>query len=140
MNSQAGEMKNGAKMRRFSIGKQSGLMVIDLLPEFLACLEMRHMLGRHFHLLAGFGISPHPGGAVIQAETAKSAYLDAPARRQGLDHGVEYGFHGQLGVRTLKLRVPDGKPCDEFGFGHSAQGFLSNQLIADQGSFQSAYC
>src|SRR4051794_40731448 len=63
----------GALLRSPPDGRLCVLLEIDPLAQFLACLEMGHVLLRHLHLLAGLGIAPRPRRAVVQAEAAEAA-------------------------------------------------------------------
>src|SRR5688572_16023825 len=62
--------------------------VVDPLSQVLAGLEMRHVLARQRHCLAGLGITALPRRPEVQRERAEATYLDAISRRQGIAHDL----------------------------------------------------
>src|SRR5438105_3477573 len=50
--------------------------LVDQLLQFFPRLEVRNLLGRHFHFLAGLGVAAGARFAAAEAEAAESAQLD----------------------------------------------------------------
>src|SRR5256885_12184676 len=99
-----------------------GLLTLEVhaFAQFLARLEMWHVLGRNMYFIARLWIAPHARRAVVQAETTKTADLDPMALGQTFRHGVQDHFHRKLGIACDQLR----KMCRQLGYqlrlGHSA--------------------
>src|SRR5262249_37423713 len=60
-------------------------LLVDQLLELLARLEVRNLLRRHVHFVAGLRVTPLPRLAFAQAEAAESAQLDLLAAMQRID-------------------------------------------------------
>src|SRR5262245_30343255 len=83
---------------RHSVGRNRSLarrrggrrsFFVDELLELLAGLEVRHLLRRHIHLVAGFRVAALPRLTLAQPETAEAAQLDLLAAVQRLDDAAE---------------------------------------------------
>ena len=76
------------------------LLFLDVhtLAQFLPRLEVRHVFGRHLHLLPRLGVASRARGPVIEPEAAESPDLDALALRQALPHGVEDHLHRKFRI------------------------------------------
>src|SRR4029453_6731509 len=112
---------------------------VDALPQFLAGLEMRHEFLRHLHLFAGLGVASGPRRAVVEAEAAESADLDALTLREGLAHRVEDHLDRELGILGHQLRKLRRQSVDQLRFGHctcpAGHPFV---LVSDSLAFSSA--
>src|SRR3954469_18081852 len=86
-------------------GLPSSLVVIHALAQLLARLEVRHVLARDLHLLAGLGVAPRSRRPVVQPEAADPADLDAIAGREGVRHRVQHRLDRQLRVLRSELAV-----------------------------------
>src|SRR5258706_5458886 len=91
---------------------------VDPLAQLLAGLEVRHVLLRHLHLLARLGIAAGARRAVVEAEAAETADLDAVAGEQRVGHGVENHLDGVLGILRHQLRVALREARNELRLGH----------------------
>src|SRR5687768_3348872 len=94
------------------------LLEIHALAKLLARLEVRNVLLRHQHLLAGLRIAPGPRRPVVEAEAAEPADLDALAFREAFGHRVEDHLDRKLGVLGDQLRKLRGQAVDQLRFGH----------------------
>src|SRR5262249_34531632 len=94
-------------------------IVVDDVLEFLAGLEVRDLLGRHFHASASLGVAAHAGFPLPRAETAKAADLDLVAGAQGTHDAVKNRFDDDFAVFARQLRQARDF-FDEVGFGHSS--------------------
>ena len=77
---------------------------VDQLLQLLAGLEVRHLLRRHIHLVAGLGIASLARLAPPQAEAAESAQLDLLAAMQRVDDALEHRVDDDLGVLLGEVR------------------------------------
>src|SRR5215510_13624136 len=68
-----------------------GSGVIYKVFEFFAGLEVRDLLGGHFHFFSGLGIAPHASAAFPRAKTPEAANLDLFTFLQSRDDVVENG-------------------------------------------------
>src|SRR6188768_1346846 len=94
-------------------GLASSLVVVHALAQFLAGLEVRHVLARHLHLLAGLGVAPRSRRPVVQPERAEPADLDAIAGRERVRHRVQHRLDRQLGILGCQLAVARAQQLDE---------------------------
>src|SRR6185503_860811 len=96
------------------------LLFLDIhaLAQFLARLEVRHVLRRHLHLFPRLGVAPGARRPVIQAETAETPDLDALTLGQALPHGVQDHLHRELRILRHQLRIASRQLRDQLGFGH----------------------
>lgn len=67
--------------------------IVDPIAQFLAGLEMRHVLARKRDKFAGFWISPDTRRSEMKRKTAKSPYFDALPRCQRLTHLFDHAFY-----------------------------------------------
>src|SRR5271157_634423 len=70
--------------------------IVHHVLQFLAGLEIRDLLGGHFHPRAGFRVAADPGLSLASAETPESADLDLIAGAQGTNDTVENRLHNDL--------------------------------------------
>src|SRR6266851_1258059 len=84
-------------------GRGLGFRVIDKVLELFAGLEEGNFLGRHFDLLAGFGIAADAPAALARAEAAEPADLDLLAFLEGTNDAIENRFDDGLGLLPGKL-------------------------------------
>ena len=91
---------------------------IDSFAQFLARLEMRDVLFRHLHPLAGLRIAPGPRRPVVEPEAAESADLDALALGQTFGHGIEDHLDREFGILGHQLRELRRQAVDQLRFGH----------------------
>src|SRR5512139_232745 len=96
----------------------SALPVINPFPQLLARLEVRHILGRHLHLVARLGIASQAGRPVVQGKAAETADFDTTSLGQGGRHAVEDYLDSQLGILGQQLRITLCKFDDEIRTGH----------------------
>src|SRR5690606_36204573 len=92
---------------------------IDPFAQFLAGLEMRHLLARHHHLLARLGIAADTWRPRRQRKAAEATNLDALTRGQRLSHGLEHGFDRNVRIANRKLRVAAGEYRNQLRLGHA---------------------
>src|ERR1700687_308699 len=69
------------------------LVVIHPFAQFLTCLEVRDVLTRYLHLLAGLGIAAGAWRPVVQTETTEAADLDAVTGGERVRHGIQHRLH-----------------------------------------------
>src|SRR5579864_5361219 len=98
---------------------------IDPLPQFLARLEVRHVLLGHLHLLARLRIAARSRRTIVQAEAAEPADLDALALREAFSHRVEDHLDRQLGILGNQLRKLRREAVDQLRFGHEVYPALN---------------
>src|SRR6185436_18802510 len=91
---------------------------VDALAQLLAGLEVRHVLFRDVHFLAGLRIAADARRPVIQAEAAEPADLDAMAVEQRVRHRIQDHLHRVLRVLRHQLRVTLCQPRDQFRLRH----------------------
>src|SRR5690606_23240683 len=89
----------------------------DEILQFLARLEVRHLLLRNLYLVAGLRIAAAARLPSPQTKTAEAAQFDLLAAVQREDDALEDGVDDDLGVLLRKVRGPRDF-FDEFGFGH----------------------
>src|SRR5690606_8237719 len=92
--------------------------VADLLAQFLAGLEMRHVLARKGHGLAGLRVAADARRTVMQREAAEAPDLDALAGSQRTGHHFQQRLDGEVDVLGLQVRLAAGQDLDQFGLGH----------------------
>jgi hypothetical protein len=95
-----------------------GLLVDEFL-EFLAGLEVRHLLRRDVHLVARLRVAPLARLAAAQPEAPEPAQLDLLAAVQRVDDALEDRVDDDLGVLLGEVR--DARHfLDEFRLRHAA--------------------
>src|SRR5690606_35100761 len=94
----------------------------DLLAQFLARLEVRHVLARQRHRLAGLGVAAHARRPVVQRKTAESTDLDALAGGKRASHHLQQRLDGKVHVLGLQVRLAACQDLDQFGLGHRLGG------------------
>src|SRR6266581_9297195 len=92
--------------------------MVHAFAQFLAGLEMRHILGGNEHLLAGLRVAPGARRPVIEGEAAEAADLDAVAAGQCRRHRIEDHLHRVVGILRRQLREARGQTADQLGLGH----------------------
>jgi hypothetical protein len=70
--------------------------------------------------LARAGVAPDAWRTAVDSEAAKTANFDPMAFDQGMAHGVEDRFDGELGVTVCELRKAGGQFVNEIRAGHEA--------------------
>src|ERR1017187_3757101 len=81
--------------RRYRSGGGGG-RAVDHVFQFLAGLEIRDLLGGHFHARAGLRVAADTRLGLAGAETAESADLDLVTAAQKANDAVENGLHDDL--------------------------------------------
>src|SRR5205814_4791827 len=71
--------------------------------EFLAGLEVRDALRRHFYFFTGLGVSANPRVSLADPETAKSAHFQFVAGLERLDNTFEHGVDDDFRVFPRQL-------------------------------------
>ena len=94
------------------------ILLLTLLAQCLAGLEMRHVLARQRDGLAGLGVASHARRAIVQRETAESANLDTLAVAK--DWLICSSTPLTANSTSLKARCVWrlAKCLDQLGFGH----------------------
>ena len=67
--------------------------VVDLLSQFLAGFEVRHIFGWQLNSLTGFRIAPGTRGPVMKGKTAKSPDFYSLTIGKRLGHVLDDGFY-----------------------------------------------
>jgi CubicO group peptidase (beta-lactamase class C family) len=119
-----------------SCGRRGGH--VDQILQFLAGLEERDLLGRHFHALTGLRVAADARLALAGAEAAKAANLDLVAGAQGAHHAVKDRFHDHFAVFPRKLRQTRDF-VDQICFGHNApstQAFRNRKQLSSAAYLQ----
>src|SRR5277367_2974774 len=97
-------------------GRRVGAAV-DQILQFLARLEERNFLRRHFHAVASFWIAPDTRLALSGAKAPEAADLDLVADSQRSHHAVEDGLDYHFAVLAGQFRQP-GNFFDQIRFCH----------------------
>src|SRR5690349_23125435 len=92
---------------------------VDQILQFLARLEVGHLLRRHVHLVAGLRITALARLALPQPEAAEAAQLDLLASVQRFDDALEYGVDNDFGMLLRQIGDP-GHFLHELRLGHAA--------------------
>src|SRR6185436_7485293 len=79
-------------------------LAVDELLQLLARLEVRHLLRRHVHLVAGLRIATLPRLAFPEAEATEATQLDLLATVQGVDDALEHRVDDEFGVLLREVR------------------------------------
>src|SRR5688500_9117776 len=82
---------------------------VDEILQFLAGLEVGHLLRRHVHLVARLRVAPLARLALAQAEAPEPAQLDLLTAVQRLDDALEYRVDDDFGV--LLREIGDAGHC-----------------------------
>jgi hypothetical protein len=93
---------------------------VDAFAQLLAWFEMRNVLARQCHSIAGFGITTHPRRPMMQRKAAKTAHLDTLTMSQCMAHLFDHALDGHLDVSERKVGLAPGQRLDQFGFSHGA--------------------
>src|SRR3954466_8020418 len=84
--------------RTFSrTGRKRFRFLIDEFLQFLTGLEVRHLLRRDVHAVAGFRVPALPRLALPQAKAAEPPQLDLLAAMQCVDDALEHGVDDDFG-------------------------------------------
>src|SRR6266487_4876142 len=94
-------IRRRARRRR---GRRARFLV-DQFLQFLARLEVRHLLRRHVHLVAGLRIAALPRLAFPEPEAAEPPQLDLLATVQRLDDAAEHRIDDEIGRASCRERV-----------------------------------
>src|SRR3990170_3445379 len=102
---------------------QDSIHPVDALSQLLAGLEMRNELVRNLHRGSGLRVAAGARRAVMQAEAAEAADLNALAGRERRRHLLQQLLHREFHVPVLQLRLLGRQRRDQLGFRH-----LSNPI------------
>lgn len=94
------------------------LLVVGSIAQLLARLEMRNVLARQIDFLAGFRVASRPRGAVMQAETAKTANFNALTVGERAAHHFNQTFYRQLDILVGQMSLIFRQVVDQVRFGH----------------------
>src|SRR5262249_37674194 len=78
--------------------------LVDQVLQLLAGLEVRDLLRRDVHFVAGLGVAALAGLALTKAKAAESSQLDLFAPMQRVDDAFEDGVHDDLRVFLREVR------------------------------------
>src|ERR1043166_7488852 len=115
--------KSGVRLSALPFGGRRGrsafcrLSMVDYVLKFFAGLEIRDLLGRHFHARGGFRIAANARLTLPRAETAKAADLNLVTRSQRPDNAVKNRFPDDFTVFTRQPRKTRNL-FNQIGFGH----------------------
>lgn len=109
--------------------------MVDPGLEVFAGFEVDGVLCRHLESFASSGVAANARRAVVKAEAAKAADLDASVVDQGDGHLFKEGFDGLFDARLRKIGALAGQTVDEFGAGHRycSLRFLSSPTVEEKG-------
>src|SRR5690606_35249029 len=123
-----------AKLTPWARGRSASVVdrhgVADALAQFLAGLEVGHVLAGKRDGLAGLGIAAGTWRPVMQGEAAEAADLDPLAARERGPHHFQKRLHREVHVVRLQVRLACCEDLDQFGFGHLAVGGCAAQQMA----------
>src|SRR5262245_3748051 len=91
--------------------------LVDEVLQLFAGLEVRHLLRRHVHAVAGLRIPAFPRLALPQAEAPEAPQLDLFAAMERRHDAVADGIDDDLGMLLREVGHP-GDFFDQLGFGH----------------------
>lgn len=94
------------------------MATIDAGAQFLAGLEERDGLGRHFHRLARARVAPFPGIPFSDGEGSKAAQLDPVSAGKRIANFTENDIDHLFHVFVTKVRVLSREFLYELGFKH----------------------
>ena len=109
----------GRARRRRGAAQPRLRLAVDQFLQFLARLEVRHLLRRNVHLVARLRVAPLARLAPPQPEAAEPAQLDLLAAVQRVDDALEDGVDDDLRVLLREVRNPRDF-LDELRFRHAA--------------------
>src|SRR5690348_9415293 len=92
---------------------------IDPFAQFLAGLEMRHVLAGQRDLGSGLGIAAHARRAEMQREAAEAADFDALAAGQGQAHLFHHVLDRQFHVVERQMALARGQGFYQLGLRHA---------------------
>jgi hypothetical protein len=93
---------------------------VNRLAQCFAGFEVRYPFFRDLNAFAGTWVAPDAWRTAVDGEAAKTANFDPMAFDQGMAHGVEDCFDGELGVSVRELRKAGGQFVNEIRAGHEA--------------------
>src|SRR6266566_2294131 len=103
-------------------------LAVDQFFQFLAGLEVRHLLRRHIHLVTRLGIPALAGLALAEAEAAESAQLDLLAPVQRVDDAPEHRVDDDFRMLLREIRHAR-HFLDELRLGHAAARSIHYGLL-----------
>src|SRR5262245_5414569 len=116
---------------RCDVGRFDGLgFAVDQFLQFLARLEVGHLLGRHIHLVARLRVASLARLALPETKTPEPTQLDLLAAVQGLDDALEHRVDDDFRVLLGEVR-PARHFLDEFRLGHAAARRIQRPLLDD---------
>src|SRR5512142_1324075 len=115
----AGNDRCGCLRLRLRLCRRLGFDPVDEILQLFARLEVRHLLGRHVHLVTRLRIASLAWLTLPQPEAAEAAKLDLLAAVQGVDNRLEHRVDDQLRVLLGEVRHARNF-FDELRLGHAA--------------------
>src|SRR5207237_9153240 len=106
--------------------------VVHPLAQILAGLEVRNVLARKRHRLAGLGVASLAWRPEMQREAAEAADLDAIPLRERIAHDLQNLLQRQLHVLRRQVLLLGGNDLDEFRLGHALSA-LRNRCAPSAG-------
>src|SRR5574337_776471 len=92
---------------------------VDALAQFLAGLEVRHVLARKCDRGTGLGVATHARRTEMQRETAEAANLDALAAGQRQAHLLHHVLDRQFHVVERQMVLAHGQGFNQLGLRHA---------------------
>src|SRR6185295_8747344 len=105
-------------MPRGSVPNRSSCAVVHTLAQILAGFEVRHVLARKRHRLAGLRIPALTRRPEVQRKAAEPADLDALTRGECIAHDFQDLLQRQLHVLGGQVLLLGRNDLDEFRLGH----------------------
>src|SRR5204862_5076832 len=93
--------------------------VVHPLAQILAGLEVRDVLARERHRLAGLGVASLAWRPEMQREAAEAADLDALPLRQRIAHDLQNLLQRELHILRRQVLLLGGDHLDELRLGHA---------------------
>src|ERR1700736_2226265 len=106
-----------------SIADRSIRALVHALAQVLAGLEVRDVLARERHRLAGLGVASLARRAGMEGEAAEAADLDALSLGERIAHDLQNLLQRELNILRRQMLLLGGDDLDEFGLGHAAWGW-----------------
>src|SRR5690348_1660553 len=104
---------------KWSVADRTAGAVVHPLAQILPRLEVRYVLARKRHRLAGLRIAPLTRRPKVQREAAEAPDLDALSLRKRIAHDLENLLQRQLDVLGRQVLLLGGDDLDQFGLRHA---------------------
>lgn len=88
--------------------------LVDLIPQFLAWLEMGNKFGCEFDSIAGLGITPGPWWTVMQGETPEPPDFDPLPGGKGHGHMIDHSLYRRLDILESDMVIFFRQQVDQF--------------------------